>query len=244
MYNKIITKMYAYIYIYIIYYNSINCLWSLVGISCLRETSVAFMIRAALVEVNYMRRNWPLWSPVVSRGLPRPLTTGRRIYKVPKIRIRHWNKNYDVKEPPRFGGVRLPTFCPGGTVASFWLKFNQKLAYAPFVSKKPQFISKIQKKDDVYQFLGPQNIGKRPFLVNLFLRMIFFFLHNSFGLPGPLQTAFELKNCTAYSKKTARCDCANGNAINWLQRPKNIKILFRIFPNFPKIKKWQIWGAQ
>ena len=38
-------------------------------------------------------------------------------------------------EPPRFGvgRVRLPTFCPGGTFASLWLKFNQELVNVSFV---------------------------------------------------------------------------------------------------------------
>ena len=35
---------------------------------------------------------------------------------------------YTSISPPHLGGVCLPTFCPEGTLASFWLKFNKKLA--------------------------------------------------------------------------------------------------------------------
>ena len=33
------------------------------------------------------------------------------------------------------------------------------------------------------------------------------------------------------------------NAINWQKLPKDIKIFLPNFPIFPKIQKWQIWGA-
>ena len=65
--------------------------------------------------------------------------------------------------PQIWGRVRLLTFCPGETFDSFWLKFNPKLANFPFVSKIQKNIPKIYKNDDIYQFWGPQNVGKRSF---------------------------------------------------------------------------------
>ena len=54
--------------------------------------------------------------------------------------------------------------------------------------------------------------GRKMLANSVFSKFVFEdeFLHISFGLPGPLWTAFELKNCTAYSKISAGCDCANG----------------------------------
>ena len=65
----------------------------------------------------------------------------------------------------------------------------------------------MHKKDYVCQF-GQQNVGKRPFPANLFLRM--FVLHISFGLPGPLRTAFELKIALLTANTSIECNCANG----------------------------------
>ena len=59
----------------------------------------------------------------------------------------------------------------------------------------------------VCEFWGPHKVDKHTFLEKLVFQL---FLHISFGLPGPLRTAFELKNSTAYSKKSGACDCANG----------------------------------
>ena len=101
----------------------------------------------------------------------------------------------------------MPTFCLGGTFASFWLNFTPKTGKRPFCTKHTTISIKNNEKDDVCQFWGPQNVGKRHFLATFVLRM--FFSHISFGLPRPLRTAFELNNCTAYSKKSAGCDCAN-----------------------------------
>ena len=52
-------------------------------------------------------------------------------------------------------------------------------------------------------FWGPQNVGKRPFLETYFFIIIF--LHISFGLSGPLRTAFELKKWFAYVKLVGLC---------------------------------------
>ena len=46
------------------------------------------------------------------------------------------------------------------------------------------------------------------------------FLHMSVGLPGPLQTAFELTNLKICVKKYARCDYTTLHALNWLKRLK------------------------
>ena len=56
-------------------------------------------------------------------------------------------------------------------------------------------------------FEGRKMLANVPFLKHIILEL---FLHISFGLSGPLRTAFELKNNTAYSKKSGACDCANG----------------------------------
>ena len=78
---------------------------------------------------------------------------------------------------------------PGGDVCQLLVKFNKKLANILLYAK--YFVSKIHKQNDVCQLLWRQNVGKRPFLETYIFKL---FLHISFGLPGPLQTAFELKN--------------------------------------------------
>ena len=54
---------------------------------------------------------------------------------------------YTVLSPPDLGGVYLPTFCPGGTFASFWPKFNKKLAnvllYAKYNIVYQKYINKM-----------------------------------------------------------------------------------------------------
>ena len=61
------------------------------------------------------------------------------------------------------GGVRLPTFCPGGTFASFGLKFNQKLANVPFVPKTRYFVSKIHKMMTFASLEGRKMLANVPF---------------------------------------------------------------------------------
>ena len=65
----------------------------------------------------------------------------------------------------------------------------------------------------------------------------------SFGLPGPLQTALELKIDLKTSKNQPDATALTENAINWLKLPKNIKILCRFSKISKKHQKWQIWGA-
>ena len=114
-----------------------------------------------------------------------------------------------VLSPPDYGGGggMFANSLPGGDVCQLWVKFQPKAGKRPFVCKIQYFVSKIHKNNYVCQLLWPQNVGKRPFLETLFFE---FFSDISFGLPGPLRTAFELKNSTAYSKKSGACDCANG----------------------------------
>ena len=50
-----------------------------------------------------------------------------------------------------WGGVCLPTFCPGGAFDSFWLEFSQKAGKRAFCTKNKLFVSRIHKKDDVCQ---------------------------------------------------------------------------------------------
>ena len=57
-------------------------------------------------------------------------------------------------------------------------------------------------------FYGRQMLANIPFQRHIFFE---FFLDISVGLSGPVQTAFELKNGIAYSKKSGACACANGN---------------------------------
>ena len=65
----------------------------------------------------------------------------------------------------------------------------------------------------------------------------------SFGLPGPLGTAFELKISPPTATNKLDATTLTGNGINWLKRPNNIKIFFLNFTNLTKIQKWQIRGA-
>ena len=70
----------------------------------------------------------------------------------------------------------------------------------------------------------------------LFTKFVFeiFLLHISFGLPGPLRTANELKIALPTANNQQDATALTENAINWPKRPTNIKICFRIFPNFPQ----------
>ena len=113
-----------------------------------------------------------------------------------------------IFSPPGLEGVHLPTFCLGGTFNSFLLKSNQNLQTSLLYQKKQKNESKINKKNNVCQCWGPQNVGKRPLLSKFVFGNIF--LHISFGLPGTLQKAFELKIALPTAKKSAGCDCANG----------------------------------
>ena len=62
---------------------------------------------------------------------------------------RYFHILYYIISPPDlfWGGVCLPTFCPGGTFASFWLKFNKKLAnillYAIYNILYQKYINKM-----------------------------------------------------------------------------------------------------
>ena len=75
-----------------------HTLWS-THFNSVPQTSVALGDMVALLEgsipypgLKSVRRNWPLWSPMVSRAsLGLLLTTGRTIYIVPKFQIRRWD---------------------------------------------------------------------------------------------------------------------------------------------------------
>ena len=54
----------------------------------------------------------------------------------------------------------------------------------------------------------------------------------SFGLPGPLQTTFELTNKNTSVNKYARRGYTNVTLFNQLKYTQNIKLRFRIFSYF------------
>ena len=67
--------------------------------------------------------------------------------------------------PQIWGGVRLPTFCPGGDVCQLFAKIQPKAGKYHFLYQKYNNLhQKCINKNDVCQFLGSQNAGKRPFL--------------------------------------------------------------------------------
>ena len=80
-------------------------------------------------------------------------------------------------------------------------------------------------------------VGKR-----FFLEFLFCFTSINLSLPGPLRTAFELKNHLKTSKNQPDVTERTENVINCLKRSKTIKIFFNFFPKLPQNQKWQIWG--
>ena len=59
-----------------------------------------------------------------------------------------------------------------------------------------------------------------------FLKHIIKQIGHQFWPPGPFRTAFELKSCTAYSTKSAGCDCANGKCPQLAKASKQTSFLF------------------
>ena len=111
-----------------------------------------------------------------------------------------------ITAPQILGGYVCQHFARGGSLPAFGL--NSTKSKRPFVCKTQYFVAKTHKQKDVYQLLRAAKCWQTSLFRNIFFKL---FLHISFGLSGPLWTAFELKNSTAYSKKSGACDCANGN---------------------------------
>ena len=85
----------------------------------------------------------------------------------------------------------MPTFCPGGTFASFLLNFSKNLASVPSVRKYNNLYKKY------IRIMTFASFESRTMLANVPLyKYMFFELLGDirFGLPGPFQTAFELTN--------------------------------------------------
>ena len=64
-------------------------------------------------------------------------------------------------------------------------------------------MSKYIKSENVCQFLGPHNVGKRTFFENTLHMTFEIFSHMRFRLPGPLRTAFELKDFQNLRRKVS-----------------------------------------
>ena len=108
---------------------------------------------------------------------------------------------FENKPPRFFGGYVCQHFAQEGRLPAVGSNSAQSwqtlILYPKYDNLYQKYINKIM----FASFWGPQNVGKRPFLETYLFEL---FLHISFGLSGPLQTAFELKNSTAYSKKIRR----------------------------------------
>ena len=68
----------------------------------------------------------------------------------------------------------------------------------------------------------------------------------SFGLPGPLQTPFELKNDLPTSIFTPDAATLTLHTLNWLRRPKTSKYVLEQFQTnriFKNVQSWQVWGG-
>ena len=61
------------------------------------------------------------------------------------------------------------------------------------------------------------------------------FLHISFGLPGPLWPAFELKTALPTAANQTDATALAENAIKLPKRPTNIEIFLRQIPQIPKM---------
>ena len=104
---------------------------------------------------------------------------------------------YMYIKPPRFlggGGYVCQHFAQGGRLPAFGLN-STKSWQASFCMQK--YINKMT----LASFWGPKDVGKRPFVETYLFGT---FLDISFGLPGPLRTAFELKNWSGDVNKSAR----------------------------------------
>jgi hypothetical protein len=69
-----------------------------------------------------------------------------------------------------------------------------------------------------------------------------FFSDISFGLPGPLRTAFELKIALPTAKNQVHPTALTDNAINLQKRPKTSKYLFEIFQKLQNFKNGKSGG--
>ena len=72
-------------------------------------------------------------------------------------------------------------------------------------------------------FEGRKMLANIPFQKHIIFEL---FLHISFGLPGPLRTAFELKIALPTAKNQVHATALTDNAINLLKRPKTSKHIF------------------
>ena len=142
-----------------------------------------------------------------------------------------WRWRLSLLSPPDWGGVRLPTFCPGRTFASFGLKFNPKLANVLYYTKNTIICIKNTWKG----WRLPVLRAAKCWQTSLFSKFVFEdgFLHISFGLPGPLRTAFELKHWSEDVEKSAGCDCATGKCYQLAKKYKKHIILVRNFQKNP-----------
>ena len=66
----------------------------------------------------------------------------------------------------------------------------------------------------------------------------------SFGFPGPLRTAFGLKNWSADSKNQPDATALTENAIDWPNGPKISKYFFEKVEQFQKIKNGKSGGVK
>ena len=80
---------------------------------------------------------------------------------------------------------------------------------------------------NVCQFLRPHNVGKRPFLEKNIHMNFEILLHMNVGLPGPLQTPFELKTDLPASTNEPDTATLTSHGPNWLKRP--LSQLFKFF---------------
>ena len=107
----------------------------------------------------------------------------------------------DDSSPPDLGGRGWV-----GTFVSFGPGEDVCQQIAKYQFRSVVCIQNTKKGGMFASFEGHRMLANIPFLETYFAELS---LEISFGLPGPLQAAFELKHCIAYSKISARCDCAN-----------------------------------
>ena len=65
----------------------------------------------------------------------------------------------------------------------------------------------------------------------------------SFGLPGPMQTTFELTDCAAYVKFYARCGYTNTTCTQFAKKSQKHKKLTRTFPPKPFLNNLKNLGG-
>ena len=146
-------------------------------------------------------------------------------------------------KPPRLGGGGEGTFAnilPGGTSASFWSKFSQKLANVLLYSEYNNLYQKYIKNKKTLPVFRAAKCWQ-----TFLFRHIFgggYFWTSVLASPDVSGQLLSNKNALHTTRNQPDVTALTENAINLLKHPKNIKNNFRTFPNFPKFKNSKSGG--